>query len=43
MGFAIFAAGSILLFLTPNTGDAGALELIFFRIVQAVGAAFLVF
>ncbi len=41
MGFAIFAAGSILLFLTPNTGDAGALELIFFRIVQAVGAAFL--
>ena len=41
MGFAIFAVGSILLFLTPNTGDAGALELIFFRIVQAVGAAFL--
>ena len=41
IGFAIFAVGSILLFLTPNTGDIGALELIFFRIVQAVGAAFL--
>ncbi|MGA3112630.1 MAG: MFS transporter [Candidatus Bathyarchaeia archaeon] len=41
MGFAIFAFGSILLFLTPNTGSLGALELIFFRIVQAVGAAFL--
>ncbi len=41
MGFAIFAFGSILLFLTPNTGSLGALELIFFRIIQAVGAAFL--
>ena len=41
MGFAIFAFGSILLFITPNTGSLGALELIFFRIVQAVGAAFL--
>lgn len=41
LGFAIFAAGSILLYLTPNTGNLGALELIVFRIVQAVGAAFL--
>jgi len=41
MGFAIFAFGSILLFLTPNIGSLGALELIFFRIIQAVGAAFL--
>ncbi|MDG7014295.1 MAG: MFS transporter [Nitrososphaerota archaeon] len=41
LGFAIFTAGSILLYLTPNTGDAGALELIVFRIVQGVGAAFL--
>jgi MFS family permease len=41
LGFAIFACGSILLYLTPNTGSLGALELIFFRIVQAVGAAFL--
>ena len=41
LGFAIFTAGSILLYLTPNTGDAGALELIFFRIVQGLGGAFL--
>jgi EmrB/QacA subfamily drug resistance transporter len=41
MGFAIFTLGSILLFLTPGTGNAGALELIIFRLVQAVGAGFL--
>jgi EmrB/QacA subfamily drug resistance transporter len=41
LGFAIFTVGSILLFLTPSTGDAGAIELIMFRIVQGVGAAFL--
>ena len=41
IGFAIFTAGSILLFLTPDTGDAGAIELIVFRIIQAVGAAFI--
>jgi EmrB/QacA subfamily drug resistance transporter len=41
LGFAIYTVGSILLYLTPNTGDAGALELIFFRIVQGVGGAFL--
>ena len=41
LGFAIFTVGSILLFLTPSTGDAGAMELIAFRIVQGVGAAFL--
>jgi EmrB/QacA subfamily drug resistance transporter len=41
LGFAIFTIGSILLFLTPNTGDLGAIELIVFRIVQGVGAAFL--
>jgi MFS family permease len=40
IGFAIFTAGSILLYLTPNTGDAGAIELIVFRLVQAVGASF---
>ena len=28
LGFAIFTVGSILLFLTPNTGNAGAMELI---------------
>ena len=41
LGFAIFTAGSVLLFLTPGKGDTGALELIIFRIVQAVGGSFL--
>jgi MFS family permease len=41
LGFAVFAVGSILLYLTPNTGTLGATELILFRIIQAVGAAFL--
>jgi EmrB/QacA subfamily drug resistance transporter len=41
LGFAIFTVGSTLCYLTPNTGDAGALELITFRIVQGIGAAFL--
>jgi EmrB/QacA subfamily drug resistance transporter len=41
LGFAIFTVGSILLSITPNTGDLGAIELIVFRIVQGVGAAFL--
>jgi EmrB/QacA subfamily drug resistance transporter len=41
IGFAIFTAGSLLLFLTPDTGDAGAIELIVFRLIQAVGAAFI--
>lgn len=41
LGFALFTFGSILLFLTPNKGDLGALELIVFRIVQAIGGAFL--
>lgn len=41
LGFAIFFVGSLLLFLTPNTGTLGATELIIFRIIQAVGGAFL--
>ncbi len=41
IGFLIFTVGSILLYLTPGTGDAGAIEIIVFRIIQAVGAAFL--
>ncbi|GGM75975.1 MFS transporter [Thermogymnomonas acidicola] len=41
MGFLIFTIGSILLFLTPGKGTTGALELILFRLVQAVGGAFL--
>ncbi|MEM3795515.1 MAG: MFS transporter, partial [Thermoprotei archaeon] len=41
LGFAVFTAASILLSITPNKGDTGALELIVFRIIQAIGAAFL--
>lgn len=41
LGFAVFTIGSILGYLTPNTGDTGALELIIFRIIMGVGAAFL--
>ncbi len=39
LGFFIFTIGSVLLYLTPSTGDAGALEIIIFRIIQAIGAA----
>lgn len=39
LGFLIFTAASILLYFTPSTGDTGALELIIFRLIQAVGAA----
>lgn len=41
IGFAIFTIASVLLYLTPSTGDAGALEIIIFRIIQAVGSAML--
>ena len=41
LGFAIFTAGSILLSITPNTGNTGAMEIIIFRIIQGVGGAFI--
>ncbi|MGD0424478.1 MAG: MFS transporter [Candidatus Bathyarchaeia archaeon] len=41
LGFLVYTFGSVLLYLTPNTGDLGAIELIFFRIVQGIGGAFL--
>jgi EmrB/QacA subfamily drug resistance transporter len=41
LGFLIFTIGSILLSITPSTGNAGAIELIIFRLVQGIGAAFL--
>ncbi|MGA2875792.1 MAG: MFS transporter [Nitrososphaerales archaeon] len=41
LGFAIVTAGSILLYLTPGTGTTAGLELILFRVIQGVGAAFL--
>lgn len=40
-GFLIFTVGSILLFLTPGKGAAGAQEIIIFRMIQAIGASFL--
>ena len=41
LGFVIFSVGSILLSLTWSTGPAGAMELILFRLVQALGGAFI--
>jgi EmrB/QacA subfamily drug resistance transporter len=41
LGFAIFTLGSILLFLTPGSGNTAALLMIIFRLVQGVGAGFL--
>src|SRR5258708_28605472 len=41
LGCAVFTLGSILLFITPGSGNTAALELIIFRLVQAVGAGFL--
>jgi EmrB/QacA subfamily drug resistance transporter len=41
LGFAIFTVGSTLCYITPNTGDLGAMELIIFRIIQGIGGAFL--
>jgi len=42
LGFVIFTFGSILLFLTPSSGNTGALEMIIFRLVQGVGAGLLI-
>jgi len=41
LGFAIFAVGSVALFLTPNSGTTGAWELVGFRVIQGIGGAFL--
>jgi EmrB/QacA subfamily drug resistance transporter len=41
LGFLIFTVASVLLALTWQTGDTAALWLIFWRIVQGVGGAFL--
>jgi MFS family permease len=41
LGFVIFTVGSILLSVTWSIGVAGAIELIIFRLVQAVGGAML--
>jgi len=41
LGYLIFTIGSVLLYLTPSTGNAGALEIVIFRLIQGVGAAFI--
>ena len=41
LGFLIFTAGSIACALIPNTGTAGAWELIGLRVVQGIGGAML--
>ncbi|HVU69069.1 MAG TPA: MFS transporter [Ktedonobacteraceae bacterium] len=41
LGFLIFAIASILLWLTPGTGNTGAVELIVFRLIQGIGSGFL--
>ncbi|MGA9839322.1 MAG: MFS transporter, partial [Thermoplasmata archaeon] len=41
LGFAIFSTGSVLLFIEPWSGTGGAWTLVGFRLIQAVGAAFL--
>lgn len=39
LGFFIFTIGSVMLYLTPDIGNTGALELILFRFVQAIGGS----
>ncbi|MDQ1716148.1 MAG: hypothetical protein QOE89_101 [Pseudonocardiales bacterium] len=41
LGFAIFTVASVACALVPNTGSAGALELISLRVLQGVGGAML--
>jgi EmrB/QacA subfamily drug resistance transporter len=41
LGFLIFSIGSILLFLTPGSGNFAAMEMIIFRLVQGVGGGLL--
>lgn len=41
LGFAVFTAASILLYLTPGKGSAGMIQMIFFRLLQGIGAGFL--
>jgi MFS family permease len=41
LGFAVFTLGSILLFVTPGSGNTAALEMVIFRLIQGVGGGFL--
>ena len=39
LGFAVYTAGSIMLYLVPDAGLRGALEILVFRLIQGVGGA----
>jgi len=39
LGFAVYTFGSILLYLVPDKGQMGALEILVFRLIQGVGGA----
>jgi MFS family permease len=41
LGFAVFTVGSILLFITPGSGNAAVIQMILYRLIQGVGAGFL--
>ncbi len=41
LGFVIFTVGSALLSVVPSTGNTGAMLVIIFRLIQAVGGGFL--
>ncbi|HZV52416.1 MAG TPA: MFS transporter [Candidatus Dormibacteraeota bacterium] len=41
LGFAVFTLGSVLLAITPGSGNVAAFQLIGYRIVQGIGGAFL--
>jgi MFS family permease len=41
LGFAVYTLGSVLLTCTPGSGNAAALQLILYRLVQGLGASFL--
>jgi MFS family permease len=41
LGFAVFTIASILLFLTPSSGNAGAMEIIIVRVIQGIGGGLL--
>ena len=39
LGFAVYTVGSIMLYLVPDSGLKGALEILVFRLIQGVGGA----
>jgi MFS family permease len=41
LGFAVFTVGSILLYITPGSGNAAVIQMILYRLIQGVGAGFL--